>query len=383
MITLSIFASIASETPGHNLHKPALALSAVEKYDVWGLFEDFHVFVADVASFIGLPAPDDIERVNVTSNRPTLETVSPRLRKRLEQLNALDIELYEMLRGRRESRGTRKREIADASPWLPYTAGRSDRAYSAPEFTLIAARLEGNGTVSRGQSLSFVVEFSLSETIPELEIGIHILDEDGRCVFGTNTTLLKQPLLQIGPGTHRMEHRVVADLPEGKYTEDLHCERHEEGSRELAWYDKLVEFSVAVPRPQACVGYASLPVVVNCRQISEAVVGLVENAAGSLQGDRRLSSVGIGDEFFLPVRIENASSQSWVSTHRNPLTLSYHWLDQDGNVVLFDGERTPFPATELAPNHSVSALDAGGGAEFTRQVSPAANACAGEASLVQ
>ena len=348
------FASISSDTARDSSQKLGLAFSAVGKYDVWGFFEDFSAFVADVAALIGLPAPNDIERVNVSPGRPKLESISPRLRKRLEELNALDIELYNMLRGQRGAARRNEPTPPDVSPWSPYNAGHSDRAYSAPEFSLISATLEEKGAVSRGEPVAFVVDFSLSVPIPNLEIGIHIFDEDGRCAFGTNTTLLNQPLLRVRPGTHRMLYSVIVDLPAGKYTAGF-AAADVEGQRELAWYDKLVEFSVVTPRPQAGVGYASLSVVAGYRQTGEEIIGLVHDATGSLKIDCELKSVEVGSEFFVPVRIENASRQSWVGTDHNPLNLAYHWLDQDGKAVVFDGERTAFPATKLEPNQTLSA----------------------------
>ena len=105
----------------------------------------------------------------------------------------------------------------------------------------------------------------------------------------------------------------------------------------------------------ASVGYASLAVVAGYRQTGEEIIGLVHDATGSLKIDCELKSVEVGSEFFVPVRIENASRQSWVGTDHNPLNLAYHWLDQDGKAVVFDGERTAFPATKLEPNQTLSA----------------------------
>ena len=353
------FSSILAEACVSDAEKLSTALSATRQYEVCGLYEDFPAFIGNVAALIGLPAPNDLERVNVTLVRPTAATISPPLRKRLEDLNALDIELYDKLRERwaNKQRHPPIATLPRTSPWLPYNASHRERMYSISDFTLVSAGLEGKDAVSRGQSLLFAVEFSLAEPIPELEIGIHIFDEDGRWAFGTNTTLLKQPLLRIRAGTHRVQYCVIAELPEGKYTAGFaFAERRPEGHRQLAWYDKLAEFSVVVPRPQACVGYASLPVVGSYRQIGEEVVFLIADATGSLQVDSPFDHVEVGDEFFLPVRIENSSGQTWVSTQRNPLQVSYHWLDQDGDTVLFEGERTPFPVTKVEPNEVVNVL---------------------------
>jgi hypothetical protein len=37
----------------------------------------------------------------------------------------------------------------------------------------------------------------------------------------------------------------------------------------------------------------------------------------------------------------------------NPVMLSYHWLNQLGHPVIYDGERTPFPVV-LAPGQTVT-----------------------------
>ncbi len=49
------------------------------------------------------------------------------------------------------------------------------------------------------------------------------------------------------------------------------------------------------------------------------------------------------DEMY-PVRVcvRNTGTQGWKSTGWHPTKLSYHWLDLEGNVVVWDGERTSF-----------------------------------------
>jgi hypothetical protein len=71
------------------------ALSALNKYDVVGIYEDFSVFTAEVANLIGLEAPKKIRKVNVSTPRPPVETISKALRDRILELNQDDIRLYE------------------------------------------------------------------------------------------------------------------------------------------------------------------------------------------------------------------------------------------------------------------------------------------------
>lgn len=50
--------------------------------------------------------------------------------------------------------------------------------------------------------------------------------------------------------------------------------------------------------------------------------------------------------------IKNTSNFSWTNqTHDQPVNLSYHWLDSDGKMFVFDGLRTPLPFT-LSPGKS-------------------------------
>ena len=46
---------------------------------------------------------------------------------------------------------------------------------------------------------------------------------------------------------------------------------------------------------------------------------------------------------FRNVRVKNSGGFPWLSDTDNPLLLSYHWLDQKGNLIIQDGERTKFP----------------------------------------
>jgi cell division septation protein DedD len=50
--------------------------------------------------------------------------------------------------------------------------------------------------------------------------------------------------------------------------------------------------------------------------------------------------------------IKNASARTWPSKGRYVVNLAYHWLDQKGQVVVFDGLRTPLPQ-DLNPGESV------------------------------
>lgn len=350
------FAAVFDVSPRSESEKLTAALNTIFQFDIWGLYGELSEFVVDVATLIGMPAPERLDRVNQTQYRPPLDAISSKLRKRLEELCELDIEFFSFLSKHYRKHRQQHAVITptNASPWLRYDVPL-DRAFFASDFALISAVLECAPCVSPGQILPFTLVFSLTNTVPELEVGIHVFDNDRRWAFGTNTTLLEKRFFRIERGTHRIQYFLVTDLPEGQYTAGFaFAERSAEGNRELAWYDKLVEFRVVVPRPQVCVGYTSAAVEVSHVQIGDDVKGLIVDAAGTIVVCDLLGDLAAGEEFNLPIRLENTSAQRWSGTNLNPICLSYHWFDQHGESVVFDGERTAFAVAEVVPREPIT-----------------------------
>ena len=72
----------------------AAALAAIRQYDVVGIYENFRDFTAEVACLIGLDAPANIPKFNVSTQRPPIDKISPTLRQRIMHLNENDARLY-------------------------------------------------------------------------------------------------------------------------------------------------------------------------------------------------------------------------------------------------------------------------------------------------
>lgn len=242
--------------------KIANALAAIKQYDVVGLYEDMPRFLGDVAALIGLLPPQTIARVNVTRQRPQVEQVSPALRERIVALNQLDLRLYAEVVAWKASTAqyeTTQPPPLTASKWEKYEPVL-DRVVTTPDVTILAAVLREGGNIPHGQLMTFNVDFFLSREVDDLETGIHIFNSDRQWVFGTNSTLLKQPRQSLPDGSYRVSHHLVADLPAGKYTAGFaFAERLPEGMRELAWRDVMCEFQVAYPVGKSFAGYAYLP----------------------------------------------------------------------------------------------------------------------------
>jgi hypothetical protein len=65
--------------------------------------------------------------------------------------------------------------------------------------------------------------------------------------------------------------------------------------------------------------------------------------------DDRVSEAG---SIFFDVEVKNLSQHVWPSRGSNPVRLAYHWLNQDGGAIVFDGERTLL-SCDLGPGNEV------------------------------
>jgi FkbM family methyltransferase len=53
--------------------------------------------------------------------------------------------------------------------------------------------------------------------------------------------------------------------------------------------------------------------------------------------------------FEITLEISNQSDRVWSSDGSYPINISYHWLDESWNMVVFDGVRTPLPEKGIKP----------------------------------
>lgn len=250
------FASILDPSPASDAKMLDLALSAIQQYELVGIYEELSAFLRRLAAMLGLPY-EGLKPVNVTREKPS--HVSPKLREKLHALNLLDLEFYRQVRVLAHKQPEPTPSELGWQPW----SGFGERSLQASCLTQVEAGLVDGESVRRGELLRFFFKFTLTEPVEELEPGIHIFDQDQRWAFGTNTTLLGQPLRQLAPGNYQVRWNLIADLPAGKYTAGFALANPRGGSqRELFWRDRMISFEVQIARHTPSVGYADLPVTV-------------------------------------------------------------------------------------------------------------------------
>lgn len=332
------------------------ALAAIDRYDVWGLYERMPEFLADFAALIDLPAPARIARENVTANRPKPADLSAKFRKRLEQICALDIEFYRAVQDRYDDARRRwRRPLVAASRWRPLTRP-DDRVVSAPEFTLVSATIHDGGHRTVGSTLSFIAEFSLAVEAPELEAGIFIMDEDRRLAFKTDTTLMGLSLRDLAAGTHSLTFTLNADLPEGDYSVGFFfLMREGDNERWLAWCERVIGLRLALEREIATGGYVALEADAKWRRLCDRIVRPVEDARGGARLESEPLSMTAGETTTLRVTLFNESEQGWDTSVAHPIHLSYRWLDEGGCVAVLNGWRTGLPEARLPAGACLSA----------------------------
>lgn len=344
------FARVSGAAPRTDDEKIRAALNGIEQYDVQGFFEDMPAFLSAFAALIEVPPPARLEKVNVTLTRPKAERISEEFRRRLESLNELDIEFYRTLQERRKSgcRVYRSVPVVERSGWQPYERA-GNLVFASPEISLLFAEIEGGDTYLQGQIVRFNLAFSISVDISELDIRIDICDEYGRMAFSTSNALLNRRLINVSSGTYCTRYYMAANLPEGQYTAGFSFSMSQARPPiELARYEALVPFSVSVPRLMPSNGYVCIPTDFDCLRTSDVTPGLVIDAAGRLICNGVLGELSVGEGFELELSLCNESDQTWTSTQINPIFLSYHWFDDMGGNVVFDGGRTTLPERSVA-----------------------------------
>lgn len=328
--------------------KIASSLAAIAKYEVIGFYDDIPTFLGELAALVEVPPPPRLEMVNVTNDRPAISSLSAEFLERLRELNSQDIAFCERLKGIREHRSLGRTVSSSLiePKWAKYELPRN-RSWAAPEFLLTSFNQSGS-SFSRGQVVWFDLEFSIGESFLDLEVGIQLFDSAEQWAFGTNSQLLGTQMHCASLGRYRARYYLALDLPDGIYTVGFSFAAKTAGlPRQLAWHDRLSTFQVISPRSVPSVGYACVPTDFSIRKTDEEPVRLISDGKGYIVYDAIPSQVTRNQIFEINAVLHNQSREAWISVERFPITMSYHWENADGSIVVFDGLRSPIPISLL------------------------------------
>ena len=125
---------------------------------------------------------------------------------------------------------------------------------------------------------------------------------------------------------------------------------------ELAWHDVMCEFQVYHQVGKSFAGYSYLPAQISLSPTrlaqAERVVG---EAIGNMMAVTSVASMVPGEQASIDVTIVNRSEQVWVGDSFRPINLCYHWLNDSGEMLVFDGVRTSLPVGGVDPGQALAA----------------------------
>lgn len=369
------------------------AMRAMEDFQLIGVQEELEDFACMlVARFDWVAKP--LGLINVTAARTKKSELSPSQRHRLQRLLEPELEVYQhakvrFARDRREAIHasssrmitgvpTRTAGVREEDSTPPHPAhSKSSGGSSAQQRSTIGelgdkrcvinsvqAKGEafGGDPILSGERMIISIAFTATESIDKLTVSLSIRDEHGVLVFGTNSLLLGVTYA-IEPGNYVASYRMLNRMGPGNYSVDVSLTRN--GYRYEScyhWLGKAVTFTVILSEADHFEGRVMMDPEVDIVAIpgdAKSAVratayqrsSLLEQQNYALESFDALINETVKVDILharsnviLPLRIENLSNHTWHATGRKPVTVSYHWLNSHGEVVVFDGLRTQLPS---------------------------------------
>lgn len=214
----------------------SFAKEAIDAYEFVGICEEFQDSVDLMCHRFGWPFVQDIPNRNTTPRREKLENLDPSLRKRLRQLNGLDIELYEYAKARFMA-GKRKvfaqflarndpvdnigvTSVPDQVPQDSPQALPLDFGDKSVEITKteVAGAGSSDPAVKSGEDATVLICVRAHNDIEDLTVGLEIRDWRRQSIFGTNSRVLGHNLTMRSGQEMEFRYKMRMDLGKGKYS---------------------------------------------------------------------------------------------------------------------------------------------------------------------
>lgn len=369
----------------------AAAKRAVDSFDLVGVHEEIDDFVCMICARRGWPAETSLSRINVTSRQQPEERLSMRARSKLERLMQHDHEVYEhaAMRFRQSRRASIagstshalvRHGVFDSSlpPSVPHLPAReqmppdeSGNHHAELLHASASGQISGDNAVLIGEQLNVHIDLVVHEPLDEFAVAFLIRDEWNVPVFGTNTYLLGDAY-SASPGTYRITFSFINRVGPGTYLIDASLSRVNPSLlRKSRYLQDCLDLKKSACRFNVY-GWATphfegrVMMDVSAEVIKTSPLGRVEvldvppkrpgftfsigtlnlplrdfSARVCMLGD--LPTAPAGMELLIELEIENTGCEIWRVNGKQPVCLSYHWHDLDGNVIVFDGLRTRFP----------------------------------------
>lgn len=359
------------------------AFAAVRSYDVVGIYDDMPRFLAETAGIMGVRAPGQIERKNTTNKRPGVSRISDKLRNRLTELNGNDYALFERVvnwknAGDMSSLPARMPSGRATSVYVKHDLQPYRYATSSLDLGT-AEMLRGDHFVT-GERCEAKVDFCLNRPALGLQLSVRVFDANERLVCALRTAMPMERGGRVKERAYSASLAMKLRVPMGRYKISL-LFHERDGDTEvglLGRYDDVMSFNVLprgkdlpVPRQPGKVGILVKRFLLRGKKEDEGYARLdMRMAFSAIEAEKKAASDGkgrvrvvspfsafsaFGEDRRVIVEVSNDSGEDWVGSSFYPLNLSYHLLNADGEAVIFDGLRTPFPSNGLQAGERIQA----------------------------
>jgi hypothetical protein len=237
------------------------ALSVISEYKLIGLYDSLELFIDDLCSEFCLHKRS-FPIVNQTTRRPKLEEISKTLRSRLEELTLADTELYRavktlVLQKQKGNEASSKVSVsnhknsdigveAECSSKNSLTWNVCVPENAAEILSSSVTGVENAGDLTPGAWARFEFYVKLRMPVGRLLVGIHIYDDSGRRIFGSNSDLLGREFSQVSAGELYVRFDIRLTLAPGIYFAGLamYDSAPDEDNKLLGWWDRLIDFDI-------------------------------------------------------------------------------------------------------------------------------------------
>ncbi len=363
---------------------------ALEQFQLVGVLEDFESFLDILCFEQGWSPVTDSVRENTTLLRTKVSELPAPIRQRLEELNKLDIEFYQYAcklfnthRRRIMLACIKQRSLGNQGVTASHATTAKTESLSSTQpvkqpskdidfgdhgAEIVSATVRGDllGSIQilSGEMFVCKVVFKANEDIRDLTVGINIHNQNGLLVYGINSRLLGNKFSVAGGAAYFIEFVARCDLGIGNYT--IGVALHPGNShlqRCFHWREKVTKFEII-----GHLGYHSDGLVKLYTQMRSGSLDplngvlLTEPAIEGDAGKNTIAHytsvltdfsatlkcltaesivVSVSETFEIEIEVCNTSQNKWPSIGLRQVNVSYHWLDSAGNLLEYDGKRTP------------------------------------------
>lgn len=372
-------------SPGEKLRS---AVQAIDLFNLVGIQEELEDLAYMLDAELG-GGHTPLRLKNATAQRIEVDSLSPWQLKKIRSLLAHEFELYQHAKSRfqalrreflthsvKVSENSSAKVSVDILAAIERPLPEQSREFGDERCTIeeatVNGEISGSNLVMIGERFHIVVKINAHEYIETLNAGIAIKDERGMLVFGTNTMLLGDSY-SLSQGEYTISFSMLNRMRKGNYSVDvalIRSESHYEGC--YHWREKVTSFKVhdsAVTHYEGSILmdanvsfaartdesiYEHKPYVAAGNQVKSfgRLNAPLHQFESIIRPVAHMDGLFPGTEVFVPLRVENISQETWVAYGQQPVTLTYRWLTDDGEIVVADGIRTRLPS-DILPGEGV------------------------------